>query len=552
LLAVLAQQAGQHQKSIQWMSESLALRPDEDDPETLERLARTYFDRGQFEAAHRCYRRLAELLPHSALPYHWLGTALEWLGDWDAAAGCYRRALQLQPDSPGVYGSLGRLRCKQGAYRDAVQSCRRALALAPQRHEIYNLLGHALVNIGDYGAAVEVYRRALALKPDSAYTVYGLGCLFERHGDLDSAAESYRLVLKLDPGLVEAHLHLGITHFLQGELGKATECFNRVRDLAPDDAEAHTFLGHIHLLEGNFPLGWREHEYRWRTPHFARDGRRLTQPLWTGASLEGARILLHAEQGLGDTLQFVRYVSLVAARGGDVVLEVQPRLHRLLALTPGVGAVIRRGDALPEIDWHCPLLSLPLAFATDLHSIPAPVPYVFPDPALVEAWRQRLAAKSLAIGLAWAGNPAFAYERWRSIPLAMLAPLTNLQGATFYSLQMGRPANQVKALGSRVRLVDLQHEQQDFADTAAIVANLNLVISIDTSVAHLAGAMGKPVWILLHRSPDWRWLLDREDSPWYPTARLFRQSRLGDWRDVLSRVERELRELIESTTARAP
>jgi tetratricopeptide (TPR) repeat protein len=206
---------------------------------------------------------------------------------------------------------------------------------------------------------VEVYRRALLLKPGSAYSVFGLGYLFERQGDLASAAESYQLVLKLDPGLVDAHLHLGITYFLVGDLEKAVECFARVQELAPDNNEARTFLGHIHLLQGNFALGWSEHEYRWNTAHFLRHRRRFSQPLWQGEPLEGSRILLHAEQGLGDTLQFVRYAPLVEARGGNVVLEVQPRLHRLITLSGGVGEVVRWGDALPEFDWQCPMLSLP-------------------------------------------------------------------------------------------------------------------------------------------------------------------------------------------------
>ena len=544
LLGLLAQQAGDYQKSVRWMGEALALNPADDDADTLNSLARAYLAQGQIPAAHRCYQRLAELLPQSARVHLRLGTTLEWLGDWEAAAASYRRALELHPDSPDVYGSLGRLQCKQGALREAVESCRRALALAPHRQEIHNLLGHALTSAGDYSGAVEVYRRALALPPVSAYTVYGLGYLFERQGELASAAESYRLVLRLDPRLVDAHLHLGITHLLQGEVGKAAACFERARELAPENPEARTFLGYLHLLQGNFSLGWSEHEYRWNTPHFLRERRKLSQPLWKGEPLNGSRILLHAEQGLGDTLQFVRYAPLVAARGGNVVLEVQTRLHRLLRHAPGAEEVIRRGEALPEVDWQCPLMSLPWALGTELNSIPAEVPYVYPDPALVAAWGQRMAGNSLRIGLAWGGSPTFPHERWRSIPMEQLAPLTNLAGTTFYSLQMGPQAGQVKQLGSRAQIIDLQDEQEDFADTAAIVANLGLVISIDTSVAHLAGAMSKPVWILLQKSPDWRWLLDREDSPWYPTARLFRQSTLGNWQDVVARVEGELRELV--------
>ena len=437
------------QQSFEGMGESLALPPSADDPGTLNRLARAYLDEGQITPARRCYQRLVELRPQSARAHLGLGTTLEWQGDWDAAAASYRCALELEPDSPDIYGSLGRLQCKRGAWEEAVETCRRALVLAPHRHEIHNLLGYALVNAGDYGAAADVYRRALSLQPVSAYTVYGLGYLLERQGDLAAAAESYRLVLRHDPDLVEAHLHLGITQLLQGNVGSAAECFKRVRELAPENSEARTFLGYVHLLEGNFPLGWSEHEYRWRTPHFLRDRRKLPQPLWKGEPLKGSRILLRAEQGLGDTLQFVRYVPLVAARGGNVVLEVQTRLQRLLARSPGAAEVIRRGEALPEVDWQCPLMSLPLAFATDLNSIPAEIPYVQPDPAQIAAWGQRLAGNSLRIGLAWGGSPTFPYERWRSIPLEQLAPLTQLEGTTFYSLQMGPQAGQVKQLGSR-------------------------------------------------------------------------------------------------------
>jgi ADP-heptose:LPS heptosyltransferase len=265
--------------------------------------------------------------------------------------------------------------------------------------------------------------------------------------------------------------------------------------------------------------------------------------------LEGARIFLHAEQGLGDALQCVRYVPLVAARGGQVVLGVQKRLHRLLAGTEGARQVISEGETPPKFSWHCPLLSLPLAFATDLSSIPARIPYVNPDPAHVGAWGERLRTNLLRVGLAWGGNANYPHELWRSIPLELLAPLTHIEGTVFYSLQLGAPARQLKQLGPRVHLIDLQDEQKDFADTAAIVAHLDLVISIDTSVAHLAGALGKPVWILLNNSPDWRWLLDRDDRPWYPTARLFRQSTFGNWQDVLGRVERELRELVAKTAA---
>ena len=557
LLGLLTQQTGRYQESIRLIEEALALNPD--DRDALNSLADSYLGLGQLRSAGRCLERFAELHPQSAEAQNRLGKLQERLGEWDSAKASYGRALALQPDSPDVYISLARLQSKQGAFREAVETCRRALTLDPNRHELYTQLGNTLSDLGEYGAAVGAHRRALALKPDSAAAVHGLGYFFERKGDLASAADAYLNALKLDPRFGSAYLNLGIVYQLQGDLAKSSECCHELLKLDLDSADARSLLGLIHLQQGDFRSGLSEYEDRWRTSYGFRFRRKFLQPLWKGEPLEGSRILLHAEQGLGDTLQFVRYVPLVAARGGIVILEVQSRVHRLLAKTPGATEVIRRDEGPPGFDWQCPLLSLPLVLGTELDTIPAEIPYLHADPAQVQAWRERLGPataerrfgrNALRVGLAWAGSPLHPHERWRSIPLEQLAPLIQVGGTTFYSLQMGAPAGQVKQLGARARLIDLQGQQRDFADTAAIVANLDLVISIDTSVAHLAGAMGKPVWVLLSKSADWRWLLEREDSPWYPTARLFRQSTLGNWGEVVTRVEGELRRAVASEEAK--
>jgi tetratricopeptide (TPR) repeat protein len=465
------------------------------------------------------------------------------VGNLRAAADSYRRALALEPGSPEAHCQLAIVLRQLGALPEALRLSEHAVALDPARFETYNTLGIVLADMKNLVAASQAFRRSFALKPDSALTAVDLGYFFVKCGDIRSAADSYRWAIKLDPHLYVAHLRLGTALTQLGDRAGAWECYERARALSPSSSEVITYMGLLHLSEGNFALGWSEYEYRESARHARR---RFSQPQWKGEPLEGARIFLHAEQGFGDALQCVRYVPLVAARGGQVILGVQKRLHRLLARTEGARQVISESERPPEFRWHCPLLSLPLAFATDLSSVPARIPYVNPDPAHVEAWGRRLRGDSLRIGLAWGGNPNYPHELWRSIPLEQLAPLTNLEGTTFYSLQLGAPARQAKLLGPRVQLIDLQDEQKDFADTAAIVASLDLVISIDTSVAHLAGAMGKPVWILLNNSPDWRWLLEREDSPWYPTARLFRQSTRGNWRDVVTRVERELRQLVRA------
>ena len=336
----------------------------------------------------------------------------------------------------------------------------------------------------------------------------------------------------------------GLALFARGEFDEARKSFERVLELLPESADATFYLATLHLLNGQLARGWNEYESRWRTGAGAKARQPFSQPQWKGEALAGAKILIHAEQGLGDTLNFVRYVPLVAARGGEVILEVQPGLLRLLSRFDGAWQVLSAGQPLPDFTWQCPMLSLPLALGTDLDSIPAKIPYIFPPPAIEPGVIPSLEGTAFRIGLVWSGRPDHGAERWRSVPLGQFASLMNIEGTTFYSLQMGEAAEQLERSEPPLRIVDLRERQKDFADTAAIVARLDLVISIDTSVAHLAGATGKPVWILLYNAPDWRWLLHREDSPWYPTARLFRQSTPGNWQDVLTRIEIELRKLI--------
>ncbi len=526
--------AGSPQESIQSLSATLAA-----DPGMLNNRAGAYLAEGKIQPAIDCFRRVVELCPESSQAHLHLGEAQERLGDLAAAANSYQRAVTLLPDSPAPYCHLARVLYQGGALQSAAELYQRALVLDPARFEIYNGLALVLTNLGNFGAAIEAFRRSLRLNPRSAKTIAGLGYLFECKGDLISAAEAYRDAIKLDPTLHAAYGDLGFVLYGLGELAEASDCFHRLRALRPDSAEATVNLGIIHLLQGDLSAGWAEFESRWKVG--VGDDRRLVQRRWKGEPLGGERILLYAEQGLGDTLQFVRYVPLVAARGGQVVLEVQPQLGRLLSGTDGAAHVMSRGETLPEFAWQCSLLSLPLAFGTELNTIPARVPYVYPDLTQVEAWQQRLQGNTRRIGLAWGGNPSHHRDRLRSIPLEQLVPLMNVAGTTFYSLQLGPGSEQVKQMPPDVRLIDLAAELKDFADTAAIVANLNLVISVDSSVAHLAGAMGKPVWILLNKGCDWRWFLEREDSPWYPTARLFRQTTAGGWQEVVKLIELELR-----------
>jgi tetratricopeptide (TPR) repeat protein len=478
-------------------------------------LAKALDDQHRFQEAAAILRQVLELRPPDRQAQDLqvrleLGAVLHKAGDLKAATNVYVRALQLKPDCAEGLTNLGVVCQDLGDLALAAELQRQAIAFAPTLAEAHNNLGSVLSQQGHTEDALACYRKALALQRNYAGAQHNIGLVFEQRGDLATAEEHYRSALASNP-------QSGTLQF---------------------------YLSVLQLLQGKFTEGWEQYESRWNSRYLREGKRNFTQPQWRGESLAGQTILLHAEQGLGDTLQFVRYAPLVAARGAHVVLEVQPGLRRLISGMHGDIELLSKGDPLPAFEWHCPLMSLPLAFKTELVSIPAPVPYLQARDDDKEAWRQRLPASGLRIGLVWAGDPKHSREAMRSIPLAQLTSLTALEGTHFYSLQKGAGVSQLRNLSTATAIVDLDADQKDFADTAAIVANLDLVISIDTSVAHLAGALGKPVWVLLNHLPDWRWLMDREDSPWYPTARLFRKSVKEDWPAVIDRVRQQLEEFV--------
>jgi hypothetical protein len=354
--------------------------------------------------------------------------------------------------------------------------------------------------------------------------------------------ESFRNALALDPTHALTLCNLGtFLHNTLDDTAGAVQCYRMALAAHPDSQIAQFYMGLQHLVAGDFTAGWQGYEARWCRPEFRNTRPARLQQQWRGEDIRGSRILIYREQGLGDTLQFVRYVPMVAALGAEVVLKVQPSLVRLLSCicSSAVTIVSSESDEGADAEWQCALLSLPLAFSTQLATIPRDVPYLR---AASAAWAQRLPAHGLRVGLVWAGNPKHTRDRQRSIALEQLHGLTRLPGVRFYSLQKGPSAQDLAA--SSLPIVDLAGQIEDFADTAAIVANLDLVICVDTAVAHLAGALGKPVWLLVPHVGDWRWLRDRSDSPWYPTMRLFRQPAIGQWEPVLRQIEKELKDLV--------
>jgi hypothetical protein len=360
----------------------------------------------------------------------------------------------------------------------------------------------------------------------------------------EEALACHEHALQIEPELVGAHVNRANTLVGLSRMEEALGSYANAIALEPENAEAHFNAAITRLCLGDFREGWKQYEYRWKKKDVASQWRDFAQRTWRGEKdLHGKTVLLLAEQGLGDTIQFMRYAPFVAALGAKVILGVQRPLAALAMFLPGVSAVLADGEALPAFDLQCPLLSLPLGFATDLATVPANIPYLQPHPARLEKWRERLPDNGrLRVGICWAGNSAHLNDRNRSIPLECFATLLSVPGIDFVSVQ--KEVNEVQAaVLQKHRVLQLGRDFEDFSDTAAVVAMLDVLVSVDTSVAHVAGAMGKAVALLVPFSPDWRWLLDRTDSPWYPTMRLFRQTAIGDWDGPLQQLCQELAEV---------
>ena len=406
--------------------------------------------------------------------------------------------------------------------------------------------GNALYELKRFEEALASCDRALTLRPDYAEALLNRGAILHELKRFDEALASYDRVLMLRPDYADAFRNRGWTLNELKRFEEALASYDRALLLRPDYAEAHFNEACCRMLTGDFGRGWEKNEWRWETGQARNTKRNFAQPLWVGSNeITGKTILLHAEQGFGDTIQFCRYVPLVAQRAARVIVEVQRPLHGLMCTLPGATQIVSRGDPLPDFDMHCPLFSLPLAFGTRLETIPSRVPYLTPSGAHLEKWKQRLPASGGArVGISWAGNPKFRTDFNRSIGLRPLLPLLAQTDVQFFGLQKDLREGDREILRQRPQIVHLGDEIESFDDTAAIISLMDLVISSDTSIVHLAGALGKPVWILLQFVPDWRWLLDREDSPWYPTARLFRQDDTREWGNVIERVHAALQDFV--------
>jgi tetratricopeptide (TPR) repeat protein len=533
-------------------------------------------DQGKLDEAVACYRRALKLEPKLAALHFNLGNALKIQGNRDDAiasycraieidpnfaAACfnlgvtcqelelldkairhYRRAIELQPELAVAHSNLGDVLQEEGKYDEAIACYRRALAIAPQDAKACNNLGNAFREQEQFPQALACYGQALERNPAYAEAHSNLGSVFQKLGKLDEALACYARALELNPNFAQGYTNLGTALEEQGQLNEAYACQCRALELNPNDVEAHVNRGMLLLLAGAFDSGWQEYEWRWKLRELR--GQFSPQPQWQGEPLAGRTILLHAEQGLGDTLQFVRYLAIVKDLGATTLLSCPESLHRLLGSCRGIDRLVSAGQNPPPHDIQAALLSLPRILKTTMSSIPASVPYLSADAALIASWAEKLGERPpLRIGIHWHGRMGLGAFRKRDIPLEQFRPLTKLPGVQLVSLQKSSGISpELASLGVFDPGENLDSQGGAFMDTAAIMANLDLVISSDTSVPHLAGALGVPIWLTLPLVPDWRWLLDRGDSPWYPTMTLFRQPRAGDWTAVFHQINTALQE----------
>jgi tetratricopeptide (TPR) repeat protein len=540
---------GRHADALASIERALALQPQQ---------AAAHTNRGtQLLALERPAEALASfdqalaLQPNAIIPHHNRGLALMSLDRHAEALASFDCALVLAPDHAPSH--LWRAKALIGLDRpdEALLSLDRTVQLAPPEFESHFQRGVALAKLERYEESVACFGQAIALDRNSPEALNNRGAVLVRLFRPVEALEDFVKAIEERPNYADAYINAGNTQKGMGRHLEALKNFDRALALKPEDATATWSKAVLKLALGAYRDGWPLYEARFRLPHARALQRRFDEPRWTGAEpLEGKTLFVYAEQGLGDTLQFCRYISLLEARGANVVFEVQPQLKKLLQSLDTRAAIVGRGDPLPPFDLHTPLLSLPLAFHTEADSIPGGVPYLKVDPGAVHSWGERVAAlPGFRVGLNWHGNPEAEKHsalQARSFPLSAAGPLAQMAGVSLVSLQKGPGADQLAQVEFGAALAQLTDPARmgpdEIADeTAAILMGLDLLITADTALAHLAGALGVAVWVVLQAVPDWRWLTDRNDSPWYPTMRLFRQRTPGDWSEVLGRVAENLR-----------
>jgi len=572
---------GQRIEAIECYQEAVRLAPQAF--EFHNNLATLLQNAGRVDEAIASYQRALAIQPQYAEGHFNLGSALQRQGKLHEAATCYQRAIQLQPNHVRALNNLGGICNLEGSLSDAETYYRRALAIEPTSSGLYFNLGNVNQALGRPERAIECFRQAVKCDPENIDALSNLGSMLQRQRQLDESLDCLERAVRLRPQLAIAHCNLGVTYQDLARLEEAQRAFERAVELEPKHVEFIYNLGTVlrdrgdvagaiarfdealriepsHgqalcargtalLSRGDFLSGWADYEHRVRCPQY--DTLTFPQPLWDGSPLADRVLLIHCEQGLGDTIQFIRYANMVAEQGGQPIIAIQPALLPLLEQSSFANLVSKAGT-LPPFDVHVPLMSLPHIFRTEIDTVPNDVPYLSADPMRVARWRDELAKyPGVKVGIAWQGRPDYRADRLRSFPLTTFAPLAKVPGVRLFSLQKGTGSEQVAALDGAFEVIDLasslDKEGGAFMDTAAAMQHLDVVIAPDTALVHLAGALGVRVWLPMSHTPDWRWMFDRHDSPWYPTMQIFRQTTLGNWSDVIERMAKELLKLTEAT-----
>ena len=505
--------------------------------------ANALFSAGQVRQAHDVYQQILAQEPTRFEALYQLGMIALQNASYQAAATLFYRASQSRPAEPLAHFYLAAALLEMAQSAPALEALDRATALKPDFSEAHYNRGIALIRLGRRQEALASFDQVLAIDPAHLSARTSKGTLLRDLGQHDAGLKILEQAFHSAPANPFVNFNLGTMLQGQGRIDEAIACFERVVQALPEHGPAHWGLAVCHLLSGRFESGWRLHEWRWRNEELelSRNKPNLRQPLWLGQEpIQGKTVLVHAEQGLGDTLQFCRYASVLASLGATVVLGVQQPLVPLMRSLQGPAQIVGNGEPLPAYDFHCPLMSLPLALWAHQPSIPSQRAYLQAAADKRAHWRAKLTeSKRPRIGLAWSGRAKHSNDGNRSMALADLLPLVSDRFSFFVLQKEIRPAD-AATLASHAEIQDFSAELEDFSDTAALCASLDLVICVDTSIAHLAGALGVPVWILLPYEPDWRWQLQRSDSPWYPSARLFRQQTRGDWGPVIAQIEQGL------------
>lgn len=534
-------QAGMLVEAEQKYKSFLLLNPR--NPQALTGAGTIAFQRGNNDESLRLLRKSLEIMPDQLMALVNQANVLRKLGRFEEARASYDRIIALKPDSAEAHNSLGIVYKNLGRLNDAVASYSEAISISPRVSDAYVNRGNVLRRLGNLEKAKADFEKAIEINPKSAEAWNSLGMVFHAHNELEQALASYTQAISLKPGYSDAYNNRGKVLQDLHRIEEALKDYDQAIVLNPSYASPYWNKSLAMLLLGDFEEGWKLYEWRWKDS-MKIHARGFSQPLWLGQqSLKAKRLLIYSEQGLGDFIQFCRYVPMCEALGAEVILEVPKELVALVKTLSASCTVIEEGEFLPPFDLYCPVMSLPFAFRTTMETIPKTIPYLCVDQIKSNFWQTTLGPKVRPrIGLVWSGSSIHNNNHNRNIPLQLFGTLFN-EEFDFYSLQKEVRPQDIALLSRLGWIKNFQMDLKDFTDTAALISELDLVISVDTSVAHLAGALGKPVWILLPYAPDYRWMLDRRNSPWYPTASLFRQSSIGSWDSVLFEVRKELTKL---------